>query len=130
MVGSSLGGVAFEFWKRLSTRHPAVTPTGTYTDVQFPPTAGGYESFEWSVTPRTDPSPDGFFWSHQFGFDRGDQGYCGLQTHNAELGGKIAIFSVWSAMVTGSPARSGAKAPDSAPAWRTTGRSTPATGCR
>jgi len=95
--------VQFEFWKRLTARRPVVTPTGTYTDVRFPPVDGGYRSFEWNVAPRTDPSPDGFFWSNQFSFERGDQAYCGLQTHNAEFGGKIAIFSVWSAIAADGP---------------------------
>jgi hypothetical protein len=88
-------------WLRVSragSSEPAVvSPTGTYTDISFPPQDGGYPDFQWDLTVRTDPSPDGYFWSHQFGFVGGDQGYCGLQTHNAELGGKIAIFSIWSA---------------------------------
>jgi hypothetical protein len=66
--------------------------------VAFPPVDGGYRDVRWDVTVRTDPSPDGYFWSHQFGLVGGDQGYCGLQTYNAELGGKIAIFSIWSAL--------------------------------
>jgi hypothetical protein len=84
--------------RRSPATHPTVvSPTGTYTDVTFPPRDGGYPDFAWDVTVRTDPSPDGYFWSHQFGFVGGDQGYCGLQTYNQELGGKIAIFSIWSA---------------------------------
>jgi hypothetical protein len=75
-----------------------VSPTGTYTDVTFPAIEGGYHDLQWDVTVRTDPSPDGYFWSHQFGLVGGDQGYCGLQTYNAELRGKIAIFSIWSAL--------------------------------
>src|SRR3954447_5615382 len=79
-------------------RAPVVSPTGTYTDVAFPGISDGYPSLAWDVTLRTDPSPDGYFWSHQFGLVGGEQGYCGLQTHNAELGGPIAIFSIWAAL--------------------------------
>src|ERR1700753_1747241 len=95
------------WWKRLTTPSPVVSPTGTYTDVGLPPRDGGYRNFEWDVTVRTDPSPDGYFWSHQFGFVGGDQGYCGLQTHNAELGGKIAISSIWSSLAADGPEWSG-----------------------
>ena len=90
--------MASKFWQRLTAPRTVVSPTGTYTDIVFPPAAAGYDSFEWNVTPRTDPSPDGFFWSHQFGFVGGDQGYCGLQTYNGDFDGKIAIFSIWSAL--------------------------------
>jgi hypothetical protein len=88
-------------------RNDGVSPTGTYTDVRFSPRAGGYHQLAWTVTIRTDPSPDGYFWAHQFGFGGGEQGYCGLQTHNAELGGKIAIFSVWSALGADGPEHAG-----------------------
>ena len=44
----------------------AVRITGTYTDWRWPDAPDGYTSFEWELTPRTDPSPDGYFWSHQF----------------------------------------------------------------
>jgi hypothetical protein len=52
----------------------------------------------WTVEPRTDPSPVGYFWSHQVGLHGGGAAYCGLQTMGAEPTGKIAIFSVWDAM--------------------------------
>jgi hypothetical protein len=98
-------------WLRASTSGPSdpgtVSPTGTYTDVSFPPRNGGYRDFTWDVTVRTDPSPDGYFWSHQFGFGGGEQGYCGLQTHNDELGGKIAIFSIWAAYGSRGPQYAG-----------------------
>ncbi len=82
----------------MSTPPAVVSPTGTYTDVTFPDVDGGYDELAWSVTVRTDPSPDGYFWSHQFGLVGGEQAYCGLQTYNAELGGKVAIFSIWRAL--------------------------------
>jgi hypothetical protein len=81
-----------------------VAPTGTYTDVTFPPRDGGYDDLAWRLTIRTDPSPDGYFWSHQFWLEGGEAGYLGLQTHNAELGGPIAIFSIWRALDAEGPA--------------------------
>lgn len=51
----------------------------------------------WDLEPRTDPSPVGYFWSHQVGFVGGEGAYLGLQTEGAEPTGKIAIFSVWGA---------------------------------
>jgi hypothetical protein len=53
---------------------------------------------EWTVTPETDPSPDGYFWSHQVAIVGGSAAYAGLQTMGAEPAGKIAIFSVWEAL--------------------------------
>jgi hypothetical protein len=49
----------------------------------------------WQVEPRTDPSPVGYFWSHQVGFVGGEGAYLGVQTQGSEPQGKIAIFSVW-----------------------------------
>jgi hypothetical protein len=95
------------WWKRLTQPAPVISPTGTYTDVAFPATNNGYDDFAWELTLRTDPSPDGYFWSHQFGFVGGDQGYCGLQTYNHDLGGKIAIFSIWSALGSDGPSWAG-----------------------
>lgn len=83
--------------RRLLAPAEVASPTGTYTDVALPDRPEGYAELAWSITPRTDPSPDGYFWSHQFGLLGGEQGYAGLQTHNADLGGKIAIFSIWAA---------------------------------
>ena len=55
----------------------AVRITGTYTDWHWPSAPNGYTSFEWELTPRTDPSPDGYFWSHQFWLRRWRGGLCG-----------------------------------------------------
>ncbi|HET9444013.1 MAG TPA: hypothetical protein VFO65_11860 [Acidimicrobiales bacterium] len=78
-------------------RRPRLWPTGTYTDWRWPPAPRGYRRFEWRLTPETDPTPDGYFWSHQFGIVGGQAGYAGLQTLGSEPTGKIAIFSVWQA---------------------------------
>jgi hypothetical protein len=53
---------------------------------------------EWTVTPETDPTPDGYFWSHQVAIIGGEAAYAGLQTLGSEPTGKIAIFSVWNAV--------------------------------
>ncbi len=80
-------------------------PTGTYTYWDWPPTAhdAGYGWMEWTVTPRTDPTPDGYFWSHQFWLAGGPAGYCGLQTLGSAPTGKIAIFSIWDAISARGP---------------------------
>ena len=83
----------------------AVRITGTYTDWRWPDAPDGYTSFEWELTPRTDPSPDGYFWSHQFWLVGGEAGYVGLQTLGSEPTGKIAIFSIWDAVTADGPAR-------------------------
>jgi len=57
----------------------------------------------WVVEPRTDPSPVGYFWSHQVGLVDGEGAYFGLQTVGAAPTGKIAIFSVWGAMEAEGP---------------------------
>ena len=76
----------------------APTPTGTGRA-----RPDGYSSFEWELTPRTDPSPDGYFWSHQFWLVGGEAGYVGLQTLGSEPTGKIAIFSIWDAVTADGP---------------------------
>ena len=75
-------------------RAPAV-PVGTYTTWSWPPTPTGYAELRWKVEPRTDPSPVGYFWSHQVALLGGEAAYVGLQTMGSEPAGKIAIFSVW-----------------------------------
>ncbi len=75
-------------------RAPAV-PVGTYTTWSWPPAPTGYDEFRWTLEPRTDPSPVGYFWSHQVGLVGGEAAYVGLQTMGSEPTGKIAIFSVW-----------------------------------
>lgn len=57
----------------------------------------------WDLEPQTDPSPVGYFWSHQVGLVGGEGGYLGLQTEGWEPTGKIAIFSVWGAIDADGP---------------------------
>jgi hypothetical protein len=52
----------------------------------------------WELEPRTDPSPVGYFWSHQVALVGGEAAYFGLQTEGSQPTGKIAIFSVWGAI--------------------------------
>jgi hypothetical protein len=85
-----------------------VTPTGTYSDVHWP--AGAHESFEWTLRVEHDPSPAGYFWAHQFHFEGGEGGYLGLQTLGgdpAKAPGRVAIFSIWSALGAEGPGYSG-----------------------
>jgi hypothetical protein len=82
----------------------AIRITGTYTDWRWPSAPDGYTGFEWELTPRTDPTPDGYFWSHQFWLVGGEAGYLGLQTMGSAPRGKIAIFSVWNATDADGPA--------------------------
>ena len=85
-----------------------MTPTGTYTDLHWPP--GSYSSFEWTLRVERDPSPVGYFWAYQFHFDGGDTGYLGLQTLGgdpAKAPGKVAIFSIWNALGAEGPGFSG-----------------------
>src|SRR6516165_4558081 len=92
---SRLGSVKIlSQWRR---RLPAV-PVGTYTQWSWPPTRSGYDEMRWELEPRSDPSPVGYFWSHQVGLVGGDGAYLGLQTQGSEPTGKIAIFSVWGAI--------------------------------
>jgi len=84
-----------------------VSAPGTYTWWSWPGT--GYSSFEWDLTPETDPSPEGIFWSHQFWFVNSDvggtptAGYFGLQTEGSDPTGKIAILSIWNAVSATGP---------------------------
>lgn len=78
-------------------RRPPAAPVGTYTQWSWPPSDRGYDEMSWELEPRTDPSPVGYFWSHQVAIARGDGGYLGLQTQGAAPPGKIAIFSLWGA---------------------------------
>jgi hypothetical protein len=77
---------------------PPAVPLGTYTTWSWPSTTSGFGEMRWELEPRTDPSPVGYFWSHQVGLIGGEAAYFGLQTMGAEPTGKIAIFSVWSAI--------------------------------
>src|ERR1700722_3769321 len=79
-------------------RRPPSVPVGTYTKWWWPPTSSGYAGMRWEIEARTDPSPAGYFWSHQVALIGGEAAYFGLQTRGAEPTGKIAIFSVWGAI--------------------------------
>jgi len=80
------------------SRSPAVAAVGTYTTWSWSPTLAGYAEMRWELEPRTDPSPVGYFWSHQVALIGGEAAYFGLQTQGSEPTGKIAIFSVWRAI--------------------------------
>ena len=84
-------------------RRPPAVPVGTYTQWWWPPRDAGYDEMRWELEPRSDPSPVGYFWSHQVGLVRGDGGYLGLQTEGSDPTGKIAIFSVWGAIDADGP---------------------------
>jgi hypothetical protein len=79
-------------------RRLPVVPVGTYTLWSWPPARSGYQEMRWDLEPRTDPSPVGYFWSHQVGLVGEEAAYFGLQTEGAAPTGKIAIFSVWGAL--------------------------------
>lgn len=67
---------------------------GTYTHYTFPAGTPDLSSVTWSTTVTADP---GFtshtFWSHQFGFNRGNGGYIGMQDNGGE--DQLFLFSVW-----------------------------------
>lgn len=87
----------------LFARRPPVAAVGTYTEWHWPPTESGYSDMRWQLEPRTDPSPVGYFWSHQVALVGGEGGYLGLQTEGSDPTGKIAIFSVWGAIDADGP---------------------------
>ncbi|HEV7759813.1 MAG TPA: hypothetical protein VGO78_12520 [Acidimicrobiales bacterium] len=87
----------------LFRRRPPAAAVGTYTTWWWPPTPDGYAEMRWEVEPRTDPSPVGYFWSHQVGLVGGEAAYAGLQTMGSEPTGKIAIFSIWGAIDADGP---------------------------
>jgi hypothetical protein len=84
-------------------RRPAVVAVGTYTEWSWPSARSGYDEMRWDLEPRTDPSPVGYFWSHQVALVGGEGGYLGLQTEGWEPTGKVAIFSVWGAIDADGP---------------------------
>jgi hypothetical protein len=48
-----------------------------------------------------DPGPTTYFWAHSWCFEGGDVGYLGLQAHDRRddgSQGRLAVFSVWSAI--------------------------------
>lgn len=67
---------------------------GTYTRYSFPADATEFSEVTWGTTVVTDP---GFtshtFWSHQFGFNKGNGAYVGLQDNGGEQ--QLFLFSVW-----------------------------------
>jgi hypothetical protein len=87
----------------LFRRDPPAAAVGTYTTWSWPAAPGGYNEMRWELEPRTDPSPVGYFWSHQVGLLGGEAAYFGLQTVGAAPTGKIAIFSVWDAIEAEGP---------------------------
>ena len=85
-------------------RRPSpVVAIGTYTTWSWPSTPTGHAEMRWEVEPRTDPSPVGYFWSHQVALLGGEAAYVGLQTQGSDPAGKIAIFSVWGALEAEGP---------------------------
>jgi hypothetical protein len=88
-------------------RSPPAVAVGTYTTWSWEPLPRGYAAFRWEVEPRTDPSPVGYFWSHQVAILGGEAAYAGLQTQGSEPTGKIAIFSVWGAIDAEGPELAG-----------------------
>ena len=78
-------------------------PTGTFTWWDWPVVDGGLRAVSWTLTPLSDPTPDGYFWSHQVWLAGGPAAYAGLQTVGSAPTGKIAIFSVWDAVAADGP---------------------------
>jgi hypothetical protein len=81
-----------------------VRPQGTYTFWQWPAGAAGAGSLTWDLSILGDPGPTTYFWAHSWRFEDGDVGYFGLQAHDRRDDGsvgKLAVFSVWSAVGCG-----------------------------
>jgi hypothetical protein len=91
----------------LFRRRQRVAAVGTYTTWWWPDAPGGFREMRWELEPRTDPSPVGYFWSHQLALLGGEAAYFGLQTNGYEPSGKIAIFSVWGALEAEGPEHAG-----------------------
>lgn len=80
--------------------------TNTYSNFAWPYKAEGYSVLGWTLTPESDPSPQGFFWANQFGIKNSSPdsgGYAGLQTSTLSRSKKVAIFSIWNAVGAVSP---------------------------
>jgi hypothetical protein len=78
-----------------------VRPRGTYTWWRWPAAAAGASSLAWDLTVLRDPGPTTYFWAHSWCFEGGDVGYLGLQAHDRRddgSQGRLAVFSVWSAI--------------------------------
>ena len=81
-----------------------VRPRGTYTYWRWPATAAGASSLAWNLTVLRDPGQATYFWAHSWRFQGGDVGYFGLQAHDRRddgSHGRLAVFSVWSAIGCG-----------------------------
>ena len=81
-----------------------VRPRGTYTWWRWPAAAAGASSLAWDLTVLRDPGPTTYFWAHSWCFQGGDVGYFGLQAHDRRddgSQGRLAVFSVWSAVGCG-----------------------------
>jgi hypothetical protein len=81
-----------------------VKPQGTYTWWRWPADAAGASSLAWDLTVLRDPGPTTYFWAHSWWFQGGDVGYFGLQAHDRRddgSQGRLAVFSVWSAIGCG-----------------------------
>lgn len=71
---------------------PGTTP-GTYTDYAFSG-APVLTDVTWSTTVQHDPGYRAdIFWSHQFGFDKGNGAYLGMQSNGGSK--RTLLFSVW-----------------------------------
>ncbi|WLQ36840.1 ricin-type beta-trefoil lectin domain protein [Streptomyces castrisilvae] len=71
---------------------PGTTP-GTYTDYAFFG-APVLTDVTWSTTVQHDPGyRANVFWSHQFGFDKGNGAYLGMQSNGGSK--RTLLFSVW-----------------------------------
>jgi hypothetical protein len=78
-----------------------VRPRGTYTWWRWPAAAASASSLAWDLTVLRDPGPTTYFWAHSWCFEGGDVGYLGLQAHDRRddgSQGRLAVFSVWSAI--------------------------------
>ncbi|MFJ3089426.1 ricin-type beta-trefoil lectin domain protein [Streptomyces sp. NPDC086838] len=69
------------------------TTPGTYTDYSFSG-APVLTDVTWSTTVQHDPGyRANVFWSHQFGFDKGNGAYLGMQSNGGSK--RTLLFSVW-----------------------------------
>ena len=90
--------VVLLLFSRVVLADPITNPThfdDTYWT--WPSTPGGFTEMDTDITPVTDGSPDGYYFSAYYWFT-GDYsatgGYLGLQTEGNNPTGKIAIFSI------------------------------------
>ncbi|MBH1935562.1 RICIN domain-containing protein [Streptomyces sp. AV19] len=70
---------------------------GSYTDYAFPGAAKGLSNVTFRTTVTKDPGrAANVFWSHQFGFTKGNGAYTGMQA-NGPGEKRTFLFSVWDA---------------------------------